>query len=414
MELFNILGASEVFFPQNAGGWFPFIGKMAYGLIGWIHNHGAVGYGVAIIIFTILLKLILMPLDFATKYFTKKNGNAMAKMKPDLDAVRDTYKADPRAMLAAQRQVYQKHNYKLGNFMLIMLLQMFVSMAIFFSIFSALRNVADYNMRVTANAVYQTYQEFYTTEYVEDEDGGEWQSVLKPEKTAEDFTVAINNTYTEHLVGFLWIQNIWRQDLPIASYLVNSEYTIYNQNAVNGVAWKDLSQADRDKQTQMREHEYNFFTPLIDPVNKRSWNGLLILIVLAGVTSWASAWLSAKIMTKKKKDEPKKEVEAAYSMRDIKNKADAMPAIDPQMMGKIMKIILPAIMVIFTLMSTAALAIYIVVNSVMSTVVTYALTYPVDKLVAWQEKHKKTGGTNEPDLSVINPHAKYFKGKGKK
>lgn len=103
-------------------------------------------------------------------------------------------------------------------------------------------------------------------------------------------------------------------------------------------------------------------------------------------------------------------------MRDAKNKNETLPSVDPVMMGKIMKIVLPAMMVFFTLSSTAALAIYIVTNSVVTTVLTFGLTYPVDKLLKYKDNKKAQSGDKTPkfDGGIINPHAKYFKTKGRK
>jgi len=84
------------------------------------------------------------------------------------------------------------------------------------------------------------------------------------------------------------------------------------------------------------------------------------------------------------------------------------------MVGKVMLFVMPAIMVFFTMSSTAALAIYIITNSLIATGTTLGMNWPVDKLLAWEEKRRVArGDTPETDTGVINPHAKYFKNKRK-
>jgi len=375
----NELLNGTVQFPSQATGWFPFIGKFVFILTNAIYNNGAIAYGVAIILFTVVLKLILSPLDFCTKYFTKKNTNFMQKIKPDLDAVKEQYAGEPQKLYMAQRQVYQQHGYKMGGFLLFMILNLFVAMAVFFSVFAALRGVADHNVNLTVAELKNAHEIAKTEGYYTP------ATADAPAEYTSEYVTLVTEAYDKHAVGFLWIKNIWRQDVPWVNsgiYPAGDEYVEMNKI-------------------------------LADSNETRSWNGLLVLIILAGLTSWASAWLSSKIMAQKKKTETPRAPVVNYSMRDVKNKAEQMPTVDPVMMGRIMKIILPAMMVFFTLSSTAALAIYIIANSVLTTILTYAMAYPVDKLLKFQDKKSaQRGDTPKFDSGVINPHAKYFKSKG--
>jgi len=391
--MFNfLLNANEVFFPSQGGGWFPWIGEACYGLISWIHNNGAIGYGVAIILFTILLKLILSPLDFATKYFTKKNANFMQKIKPEEDELRQQYCNEPQKLMLARQQLYRKHGYKMGGFMLFMILNLFVTMAVFFSVFGALNSVASHNV----NLMSQNLQNAYVLHY---ENGTLEEGTLEGRTFAED----INQIYRDHTIGFLWVDNIWKSDTPTNSALTFGEFN----RGVREHTTQETAQA-----------QYNHIMANLDSDQTRSWNGLFLLIALAGITAWASAHIASKVMAKKKSDEDNKpkEEKVYHSMRDAKNQNDQqLPTVDPVMMGKIMKIILPTIMVFFTLSATSALAIYIIMSSIMSTIITMGMGYPVDKLLAWQEKRKAANGDGPDsyDPQTINPHAKYFKTKGR-
>jgi len=404
-DLTNLLLNGIVEFPTSIPasapwplGWFPFIGHFVYNIISAMYGGGAVSYGVAIILFTIILKLILLPMDFLNKYFTKKNSNFMQKIKPEEDELKEQYAADPIQLNRARSALYKKHGYKMGGFCLFMFINILVIAMVFFTVFGALRFVADHNIREQARAVQGVYLEFYQTDPIFDREG-------------QEFIDAINTAYNQHNVGFLWIQNVWVPDVPWSSSSTLSR-TLYHRIGTTPEGFT------AEQSAAMLNSQYDAISAAINPSNNRDWNGLLILIILAGVTSWGSAYVNSKMMLKnRKKDDKPKEPKIEYSMRNTKDRSEVkVPTVDPVMMGRIMKIVLPIIMVYFTMISTAALAIYIIMNSVLSTAILFGLNYPVDKLLAWEEKRKKARGDAPPDVEpgTINPHTKYFKNKRKK
>ena len=413
-DLENFLLSGVVEFPDSGRGpwplnWFPFIGRFVYILISAMYGGGAVSYGVAIIFFVVILKLMLLPMDFLNKYFTKKNANFMQKIKPEQDELKQQYANDPMTLNRATQELYKKHGYKMGGFCLFMFINLFVTMMIFFSVFGALRQVATHNVMLQVHAIQGVYQEF---------DG---------ETDNPYFVAAINEAYGQHNVGFLWIRNIWREDVPWSSATLSPQQFVRHASLPEAITYEQLYAFNADRyavglrpvtKAQLETHilvqQYNAIIAQLEPRYTRSWNGLLILIILAGVTSWGSAYINAKIMLKGKAAVKPKEQVIEYSMRNTKNKADPLqrPQVDPVMMGRIMKIVLPAIMVYFTMVSTAGLAIYIIMNSILSTAAVVALNKPVDKLLKWQEQ-KREGAkpVADEEETVINPHAKYFKNK---
>lgn len=280
----------------------------------------------------------------------------------------------------------------MGGFLMFMLLNMFVIMAVFFSVFGALNDIADLNVKNTVKSLQADYKTYNNT---------------------EEFDAKINKTYGERMIGFIWIKNIWRADTPWTSANVTrEEYIAY----ANKTGYADIKDGEGKVTSSINDQlgkEFDKIFGVVKPDQKRDWNGLMILIIFAGTTTWASTVLNSMITTKKREAEKPKEEVVDYSMRDAKNRADqTAPAIDPVMMNRIMKFVLPAIMVFFTMMSTAALAIYIITSSVMGTLTTLAFNKPVDKLLEMQEK-KKSARSTEVDPKIINPHSKYFKSKRK-
>lgn len=64
-------------------------------------------YGLAIIVFTLLTKVILFPVSL----LVQKNSVKMIKMKPELDALKFRYVDDKDAMLDAQSELYKREKY---------------------------------------------------------------------------------------------------------------------------------------------------------------------------------------------------------------------------------------------------------------------------------------------------------------
>ena len=86
-----------------------------------------------------------------------------------------------------------------------------------------------------------------------------------------------------------------------------------------------------------------------------AWNGLLILPILSALLSFLSMKISQKT---------------------------TQATMDPSMQGggKMMSIMMPLIMVVFVLMYTAALGVYFVCNSLLTIIISLALTPIINKM----------------------------------
>jgi len=110
-------------------GWFTFIGKYLTALLRFIHG-GVGNWGVAIILLTILVKLILLPL-------THKSFQSMARMqlvKPQMDHINELYADDREKKGAAMMELYRKEKINPLGGCLPSLLQMPIWFALYRSI----------------------------------------------------------------------------------------------------------------------------------------------------------------------------------------------------------------------------------------------------------------------------------------
>jgi YidC/Oxa1 family membrane protein insertase len=87
-------------------------------------------YAIAIIITTILFKLILLPLNLHQAKSTRK----MAQVQPLMQQIQTKYKNDPQTMQVKLQELYKEHNYNPASGCLPLLVQFPIIIA-FFSVF---------------------------------------------------------------------------------------------------------------------------------------------------------------------------------------------------------------------------------------------------------------------------------------
>ena len=372
---------STVVFPARGG-----IQNLVLITVEWIY--GFMGnYALSIIFFAFMLRLVMAPLDFGNRYFTKKNQMKMAELKPEMDSIAQTYKDDPVAMYRARQDLFRKQGAGLGGFFLFTILNLVVMMIVFISVFQALNSIGSHNI----NHQFSRMQDVYVDFHERFEDGqfaGEyatWEDVL----ASEGFRAAMNERYQEYRTGFLWIRTMWQSDTP----------------------WARRTPTFESLNTDNRA-QYDAIWSVIDDHDRRA-NGWLLLILGAGAATFFSAWLNKKHMSKNKPTSTEtKEKEVGYSMREAKNQTDGeakqLPQMDPAKMGKMMMIIMPIVMIIVSMTMTAAMALYIIFSQLIATGFGFGFGFIVKKILDKQEAKKKEA---QPDMTIINPHSKYFKGK---
>ena len=91
-------------------------------------------YGWSVIIFTLLVRLILLPLDFKSR----KGMRAMSKVQPKVQALQEKYKNDQEKLNQKTMELYKKEKVSPMSGCLPLILQMVV----LFVMFGAMRNIA--------------------------------------------------------------------------------------------------------------------------------------------------------------------------------------------------------------------------------------------------------------------------------
>lgn len=388
MNILSLLGAVEA--PSDL--WVT--------LINWVR--GSVGnLGWTLILVTVLVKLVTTPLDFFVKLSTKKQTLVQQKCAPQVAKLQKKFGHDRQTLQVQTNALYKREGLNMGAGCIVMLVNLILTMTIFFTFFSSLRKFSAYEAinqyeqvsasyeagyfaglneasngefdsqadldawQATINerwAAYETMPETDETEIAEkqaeataisNEEGRVLDLQKKATKAGSDAAVAKwNENKKNH--SWLWIQNIWVQDgttspfpnyASLVSMAKSSGYTDYITANIN-------------------EDNYNRISTLIVD-NSRAANGYYILAVLAGVITFGAQYIT----------------ELHNKLKNKKAQILAKSA-GPENAGsmKMMKIIMPAIMVIFVLTSTASFGLYILASNVATIALGEITTLIVDKM----------------------------------
>jgi YidC/Oxa1 family membrane protein insertase len=110
-------------------GFFASIGRILLKLLQWFHSVFG-NWGVSIILLTLLVRILVLPLNVSTFRSTKK----MQKLQPHIAAVRERFKDDPQAMNREMMGLWKEHKVNPVGGCLPMLLQL----PIFFALYRVL------------------------------------------------------------------------------------------------------------------------------------------------------------------------------------------------------------------------------------------------------------------------------------
>lgn len=348
---------------------------------------------VGVIIFTLILKTIVMPLDVFSKVKTKKQSLIMKRMRPQMEKLQKQYANDKAMYNQKVMELYKKNGYSMLGICLPTVVSLVVFMVVFsqFSTYSQYANLELYRGMVTAyNEVAQEYvydeennaegfliaakdsdgeevyrvdfgkfEEYYTanraqndptyealTAEVNVEEADEYEHdmfVIIKDYMAEFARDASAQYYEENNQGFLWVGNIWYPDS-----MLNKEVPTFD---------KFVSSLSRASDLSNYEESYNEVTAHLDK-QKDTYNGYFVLIVLA----IGMMFLSQFFMMRMQKD------------------MNELGTVDGsgQRTNKWMLILMPIIYGVFSFFYSAAFSLYMITNTLYSFVTTLIVNKALD------------------------------------
>ena len=357
-------------------------------IIQWLSGVGNIG--LAIILLTLIIKVLLLPVDFWQRSISRKMSLQQAQMQPELQKIQEKY---GKSELGQQKmaEVYKKYGVSPTSSCGGMLVYMVLTMAIFITLFNSLGTISKYQIN------YEYYQ--LQTEYA---------TVYQQTNSQEQAQDAVVVKYDQVKQGFLWIKNIWRPDnwssvFPTADEFINTtgtkfyvetntESDFYNfvmistdtvtpYIDINGYAYaihgndptndpstitiegianpvniiygdeslvtesKNIKTVTVETATAQFKTDFELVTSGINQKYNGQWNGYLILIILAGAITFLSQFLST--IGVKGKDKKGNQVQGAKTKW-------------------VSGVFLAVLMVAFTIGYTSMFALYIVTNSILS------------------------------------------------
>ena len=358
-------------------------------IINWI-NSGVLNFAWTIILFTLLIKVVLSPFDFLIKYSTKKTTLIQQKCAPQIAKLQKKYGNNQQQFSVMQQNIYKKEGLNMMSSCLIMLVNLVVTILIFFSIYTTLREASAYYAIKQYQELNTAYTNAYekvlddrnigydrTADYSENE---AMKAEIATAKQDESVKTAVMEKWNEVKDSWLWITNIWvldgRTD-PLPTYdgltkLANNAGGLFNSGVKDSYV---------EYVKGIKESDYNEVRSTISS-SLNGWNGYYILVVLAGGVTFLSSWVNERSNSLKRKKEPKQKTNQ-FIKSSAPNQTNN-PAGQSSTAMKVMKFALPAVMIIFVLTSSSAFGIYIVAQSLIGIGMSYLINLIVDKLT-----HKK-------------------------
>lgn len=182
-------------------------------ILDWIYSFAG-NYGITIILFTVLVRLVLSPFDFKSR----KSMRQMEKINPKLQALQKKYGNDKEKMQKKQAELYKKEGVNpLGS-----CLPMLLTFPILIIMFNAMRGVANEHL-------IRLVQEIYTAV----------GSLTDPEAIAAALPTMEKLTEMRLIEPFLWIKNLWIMDSPFTSFLPIASKSLNAITAIEGVVTAD-------------------------------------------------------------------------------------------------------------------------------------------------------------------------------
>lgn len=346
---------------------------------------GVASFGWTVVLFTVILRLILSPLDIWQKVISRRNNKAMERMKPQLEALQARYADDKQRLQQEQMALYKKEKYSTMG----MCLPTIVTFVVFFVVFAGFRQMVGYQfakdykecVKAYNTSIAEQIEANKDADYIVDNGDGKWDidDVAKTESGADFYAEAKKNAqhavynvyYSEDQVtirSFLWIKNIfvsdnWAQAVPDFA-------TVTGQK---GMATSKLTGITID--------EYN--DVMADVLGTGGygkdgkWNGLLILPIL----SIALSFLSTKLLSGSQAQPPAPPQDAQGE--------GAEKAQSQQQTMKMMQYVMPIMMGVFALFYSGAFALYMFTSSLCA--ILFQLTFNLIAKLVDKSREGKSG-----------------------
>ncbi len=135
--LYSLLDSTITLFSPEIAEGLNFLGKIVQWIVEWPWLPTV---GLGIVLFTLILKIITLPLDIYSKASMRKNSLKMEKMRPQLEKLQKQYQNDQQTYNAKMMELYKKNGYSMFG----ACLPMIVTIAVFMIVMGAFSDYSNY------------------------------------------------------------------------------------------------------------------------------------------------------------------------------------------------------------------------------------------------------------------------------
>lgn len=212
-------------------------------------------YGIAIIIFTIILKALMLPMNIKQQKTMKKSAKIQVKSRE----IQEKYSNDPTRMNQELMDLYKSENMSPFSGCLSSIIQMVVIISIFFLVSRPLTFMRNIDADTINKYTEEITQEGERKNYIE-------IAIIK-EKGAEDPRVNLNMDFLGLDLSDIPVENLsnWTVYIIPVLYVITSFISMKITNKLNGVDKKEdvkeennkLIKKDEDQKEQIAMNEMN-------------------------------------------------------------------------------------------------------------------------------------------------------------
>ena len=371
MNILNLLASEVTIYTQLGNVEISGVTALVKSIIEYFSFGGYVAVG--ILLFSLLLKIIPLPLDIYSRASMKKNALKMEKLRPELERLQKQYAHNKELYNQKMMALYKKEGYSQLSSCLPTLITLifFIVVITAFNQYSTYAKVdvfnqmtVAYNQSIIENENVTEVKEGDVTKYVSDFEAGSQEYIDKIQKPAQK-AAAEKFFEIQEKYSFLWVENIWIEDLPWKKAFIAKDAYVNSFMYSEGCSQKTIESTEINT---VEVYDVIFGDPSLDEVKNKP-NGYLILVVLSILTMLGSQL----IMTKSQK-----------SQMELQS-VDGMNGQAAQT-SKMMMWMMPIMFGIFAFMYTASFSIYLIVSTVISTLATLIINFFVERSFAKKAK----------------------------
>jgi len=340
------------------------IWKPIISLLDWM-NSGIGNFGWTVVMFSIMLRLLILPLDIWQKLIMRKQKAKMDAIRPQLEKLQKQYANRPDILRQKQYEL-QKGSMNIFT----SCLPMIFTLVIFGLVFQGFREyIVNYNQTIVSNLYNDVYLQFFkdNAEAISQKcniqfmNGNDFIEGFVPSYDYIRQAGLIEKLNETLVTGYkpenwLWVKNVFMSDTWANVIPSFSNFTSTGFGGI-GATLPEMAGVSYDQ----------IMTPIINNYNKTNfwnmsrWNGYFILPILSIATSFLSTTLQQK-------------------MQPVQMTGDEAQQKQQRIMNKTMTYLMPVVLGIFAIMYSAAFAIYYFVSNFMTMITSISFNLIIKNL----------------------------------